>query len=91
MLQALRNEVIVKPIYVKQQGLIVIPQGALKFKQYDAEVYGLVESVGPRYPYELKAGDLIIFERHEGTRIKYQGENYLRLKAIRPTAIINNG
>jgi len=80
MLQALRDEVLIKLIFEEHKGLIEIPKSAMKWKQYDAEVTGEVVSIGSKYPYELKLGDRIIFERHEGSRITYEGVKYLKLK-----------
>jgi co-chaperonin GroES (HSP10) len=81
MLQALRNEVIVKPVFEEHKGLIEIPKSALEYKQYYGEVFGEVVSIGEDYPYgKLKIGDKIIFQRHEGKRIEVDGEKYLVLK-----------
>jgi len=81
MLQALRDEIIVKPVFVERKGVLVIPKSALKYKQYDGEVYGEVISIGPKYPYNLKPGDKVIWQRHEGKKIIFEGETYLILKA----------
>lgn len=81
MLQALRDEIIVKSVFVKQEGSILIPDCGQEYKQYHGEVVGEVISVGKDYKYNLKPGDKIVFVRHEGKRIKFGGELYLVLKA----------
>lgn len=80
MIIALRDDVIVRRIFEPHRGLIVIPKSATKFKQYDGEVYGEVVSVGPKFKYDVKPGDKINFQRHEGNKFIYNGETYLRLK-----------
>jgi co-chaperonin GroES (HSP10) len=82
MLQALRNEIIVKPILEEHKGLIEIPKSATEYKQYHGEVVGEVISIGHKYPYkeDLKVGNKVIFQRHEGKRMLYEGERYLALK-----------
>lgn len=85
MIKAIRDKVIVKPRYVKEQGGIIIPENCQVFKQYHGLVLGEVVSVGPEYrqTYEgkaLRAGDLILFRRHEGKLFVYEGVKYLTLK-----------
>ncbi len=91
MLQALRNEIIVKPIFfgTDQVGQIVIPQSASQFKQYALPVEGEVISIGSKYPYKnaLKPGDRVTWENYhncggayEGKQIIYEGVRYLILK-----------
>lgn len=80
MIQALRDEIIIKPVFEERKGLIVIPQSAKKFKQYDGQVFGEVLSVGPKHKLETQAGDRIIFQRHEGKRFIYQGQVYFAVR-----------
>jgi co-chaperonin GroES (HSP10) len=82
MLQALHDTIIVKPTYEETRSDIIIPQSAKQFKQYHGEVRGLVVSVGPEYPYrkDLKPGDVVTFQRHEGFTFQYQGEKYLKVR-----------
>ena len=80
MLQAMRDMVIVKPVYEEHRGNIVIPKSAKQFKQYHGSVIGIVVSVGPKYLYELKAGDRVIWRRHEGKKVYENRELYFALK-----------
>ena len=80
MLQALDDNIIVKIIYEKQRGNLIIPDSANIYKKYNGKVFGLVESVGPRYPYDIKPGQIVSFRRHEGKVIKFEGEIYLKLR-----------
>ena len=80
-IQALKDNLIVKPLYKKTEGSIIIPDSAVKHKQYDMSAYGLVVSVGKEYKYEIKAGDVIAFQKHEGKRFTYEGETYLMMKS----------
>ena len=76
-LKAVRDTVIVKIEYATKIGNIVVPDGA---KQYHGDFTGIVVSVGPDYPYELKEGDRLYFTRHEGHKIRSKGEWYLSLR-----------
>lgn len=80
MFQALRDEATVKPIYQESVGSIILPKGLSEFKQYNGEVYGEVLSVGSKNKLDIKAGDKINWQRHEGKRFWYQGELYLAIK-----------
>ena len=80
MLQALKDNVIVRPIYEERKGNIIIPEGAKVFKQYHGFVVGEVVSVGKRYPYPLKAGDRVLWRRHEGKKVFEDGKLYFVLK-----------
>ena len=82
---ALKDNIVVKPVYVEHSGKIEIPKSALQFKKYDANVYGYVVSVGKDFGLRfkgdnLKQGDIVIFQRHEGKRFIYERETYLKLK-----------
>lgn len=80
MIQAVRDQIIVKTVYDEKVGSIFIPdkKGA---KEYHSGFYGLVISVGPKYPYDVKPGDKIYYRRHEGKNIYYEGEWYKALKS----------
>ena len=91
MIQALRNEIIVKPFFldIDTVGSIIIPKSAQKYKQYDTPVRGEVVSIGPRYRYrdQIKIGDTVIWENYrnsgggyEGVKFVYEGVTYLKLK-----------
>jgi co-chaperonin GroES (HSP10) len=94
-LQALRDTVIVTPIYQVSSRSIIIPKSALKYLQYDGQVFGEVISVGPEYRQtygdgqHLKAGDQIIFQRHEGKSFKIGGKLYLKLKSRWIHGVVN--
>ncbi len=84
MLQAIGKNLIVKPIYEVKKGNIIIPLSAQEFKQYHGFVCGLVISVGNKFGLKfagerLRSGDKILFQRHEGFKIEYDGEVYLRI------------
>ena len=81
-LQALKDNLIVRPILEKTHNKIIIPDSARKYKQYDGHILGKVISIGKDYKYktDLKEGDKIIFQRHEGVRFSYNGQIYLKLK-----------
>jgi co-chaperonin GroES (HSP10) len=91
-LQALRDNIVVRLVFEKEsrKGDVIIPDSALKYKQYDGFVYGEVISVGKKYPYELKPGDKVIIQRHEGIRIRYQREMYHIVKQRWVHAKIND-
>lgn len=101
MLQALRDDVIVQPIFQDKVGLIEIPEasrfgkdsGHGKFRLYDGFIHGLVISVGPRYKETfdgrvLQSGDKVIWTRHEGKRLFEEGKEYLLLKKRHVLAVI---
>lgn len=85
MLQALKDNIIVKPFYKKRISNLFIPETAVKFKQYDGFVYGEVMSIGRKFEIrfagtQLKVGDKVLWRRHEGVPIHHEGERYLKLK-----------
>jgi len=82
MLQALNSNIIIKPIYEEKKSSLIIPRSAKEYRQYYGQIYGEVISIGDDYPYknDLKIGDKIYFQRHEGKKILYQGEMYLVLR-----------
>lgn len=83
MLEAMRDEVIVRPIYEEKRGTIIIPESAKQFKQYHGSIYGIVMSVGPdwkkKVPEELKPGDKVVWVRHEGKKCYEDGQLYFVL------------
>jgi hypothetical protein len=92
MLQAMRGEVIVRPVYQDNIGKIIIPEfskfgkntGHGEFKLYHGFIHGIVESVGMLYKetyngQTLKAGDKVVWRRHEGTRFVQEGQEYIIL------------
>lgn len=101
MLQALRDDVIVQPIFQDKVGLIEIPEASKfgknsshgEFRLYHGFVHGRVISVGPRYKETfngrpLQAGDKVIWTRHEGKRMFEDGKEYLLLKSKYVHAVI---
>jgi co-chaperonin GroES (HSP10) len=98
MLQALKNTVIVKPQYQDKINNIIIPDtsrfgknsGRGEFQLYHGFIFGVVESIGKDYKYKLQIGDKIIFQRHEGIKFNFRGEEYLKLKDRWVLARIND-
>ncbi|MDD5355069.1 MAG: hypothetical protein PHY56_00805 [Candidatus Omnitrophica bacterium] len=103
MLQAIKDNVIVKPVYQEKVGNIILPglskfgknSGKGEFQLYHGFIYGVVESVGKDYKetFEgrlLQAGDKIIWQRHEGKPFLYNRETYLKLKSKWVLAVLNN-
>jgi co-chaperonin GroES (HSP10) len=88
MIQALRDNIIVRPIFQEHKGLVEIPKDAQEFKQYHGEVFGEVVAIGKGYKYELEIGDKIIWQRHEGKPIIVDKEKYLVLKSKWVLAVI---
>lgn len=86
MLQALGDNIIVKPVYEKKISSLFIPETAVQFKKYEGFVYGDVISVGPKVCLKfernsLVPGDKVIWQRHEGLAFKFEGEEYLKVKS----------
>lgn len=83
MLQAVRNTVIVKPIYEEvSRGGIIVPKSAKRHRLYHGSIRGEVISVGPKsiFRHELKPGDKIIFRRHEGKKVYEHYEMFLSMR-----------
>jgi len=79
-LQALKDTVIIKVHYKeKTTGGLFIPEGAAQ--AYNSDFYGEVISVGPKYKYDIKPGDKVIFRRHEGKPLTIDRVKYLILKS----------
>jgi len=79
MITAPYDKIIVRLEYEGiSQGGIVIPDNA---KQYSGNFWGVVEAVGPDYPYNLKKGAKIHFPRHEGWRFEHKKKAYMCLRA----------
>ena len=70
MIQAVSDDVIVRPIYASKVGSIFLAGNVAK---EDRDRYGLVISIGPdaRIP-GLKVGDKILWQAREGREIEYQ-------------------
>jgi len=103
MLKALRDDVIVKPVYEDRVGKIYIPEastfgknsGKGKFRLYDGFIFGIVASVGLRYRETfngrlLQAGDKVIWTRHEGKRLFDADQEYILLKKKHVLAVIKD-
>ena len=82
MLQALRAEIIVKPQYEEKRGTIIIPESAREFKLYHGSISGEIISIGPKSQFrdEVKPGDKILWVRHEGKPILFEGVKYFAVK-----------
>lgn len=83
MLQALRNEIIVRAIYEeKTRGGIIVPPQAKQFKLYHGSIQGEVVSVGPesKFKNEVKPGDKIVWTRHEGKKVYEDRELFFVVK-----------
>ena len=78
MIQAVGDMVIVEPVLKKTVGVIHIPDSA---QRKLSEFAGVVVSVGPEYPYEIKAGDKVLYRENEGVPVESQGKNLLVLKS----------
>lgn len=83
MIQALKDNLIIKPLYEEKKNSILIPQTAINYKRNKGNVLGLVISIGKDYKHKdlLNPGDRISYQRGEGIKFIYQGETYLKLKA----------
>ena len=83
MIQALKDNLIIKPLYEEKKNSIFIPQTAINYKRNKGNVLGLVISIGKdsQYKDSLSPGDNISYQRGEGIKFTYQGETYYKLKA----------
>lgn len=106
MLQAIYDTVIVRPILQSASiGNIIIPQirgkinssvdsGLGEYQQYYGYIYGVIESIGPKYKNTfqgrlLQRGDKILFQRHEGKQIIYDRQRFLKLREASVLAVID--
>lgn len=75
MIKAVRDYVVVKPIYKKETiGGLVLADGAEK---KEGEYYGVVLSVGPEYQYDLNPGEKVLFRKNEGVEIETEDRRVL--------------
>lgn len=75
MIQALGSTIIVRPVYdEKPSPQILLPKSCPRYKLYHGAIHGEVLAVGPKYPYDLKVGDKILWRRHEGKPIRVENE-----------------
>ena len=85
--KALGEYLIVRPIFEIQSDSIIIPKSAMIYKRYKGKVVGEVLSVGSRVNLDkaedrkLKAGDIIIYQKHEGYQfwMGVERAEYIRL------------
>ena len=78
MLEAVHDYVIVELAYEEKKGSIIVPE---YYKKLIAEFRGVVVSIGPDYPYDVKVGDTLIFDRHEGFELEdMNNKKYLVLR-----------
>jgi len=95
MLQAVGQSYIIKPVWEKETGRYIrfwVPKRG-EWSQYDGFVYGLILSTGPKcvFTYQgklLQPGYKIIFQRHEGKMIKFEGEIYYKMRERWVQAVI---
>lgn len=95
MLQALRDTIIILPIYEERKGNIIIPLSNIKYKKYDGVVYGKVISIGPKFEKRfgsnaLNVGDLLIWQRNEGKRIEFNRRTYYVVKSKWVMGVMND-
>jgi co-chaperonin GroES (HSP10) len=100
-MQAIQDNIIVKPVYQDKIGNIIIPGvskfgkncGMSTFQLYEGFIYGIVQSVGKGYKEtfegrRLQPGDKIIWQRHEGKKFFYDREEYIKLSGKWVQAVI---
>lgn len=80
MIQAVGSYIIVSLEYADKQGSIFVPD---KAKQYSGSFWGTVVSVGDEcyLKRELKAGDKVYFQRHEGFKVFKDEKMYYAIRA----------
>lgn len=76
MIQAVNDDIIVRPVFKEGIGAILLPDQA---KPQEGEFYGTVVSVGPLFQEEIKPGQKVLFTRHEGFKLEAE-ETLLRLR-----------
>ena len=83
MLKAVRDEVIVRQVYVNKIGnsTLVIPE-SFGIKENLMEYYGEIISIGPDFVSDkIDIGDKLLYYRNEGVKIiNEDGEEFLSLK-----------
>lgn len=77
MIKAVNDDIIVTPVFKEGIGAILLPD---QIKPQEGEFYGIVESVGPEFPEEIKQGQKILFIRHEGFNVDDNGQKKIRLR-----------
>jgi len=80
--QPLGDRVLIKPIEEKEQvkGGIIIPDTAKEKPQEGTIVSlgtGRRNEKGDKIPFEIKKGDVVLYEKWGGTEIKIKGESFL--------------
>ena len=93
-IKPLEDRILVQPLDAEQTTAsgLVIPDTAKEKPQE-----GKVLAVGPgrfdedgekRIPLDISVGDVVVYSKHGGTEIKYQGEDYLILSARDVLAVV---
>ncbi len=83
--QPLNDRILVKRIEAEEKtpGGIVVPDTA-KEKPKEGEVVavgtGKVDDKGEKIPFNVKAGDRVLFESFAGTEVKIAGEEHLIMR-----------
>lgn len=78
-MEAVKDYIIVKLVYEKSIGNIIVPDTA---KQYNGDFFGEVISIGKDYSdNSLNVGDKVLFVRHEGYKLDNLKDNILCLKS----------
>ncbi len=83
--QPLSDRILVKRIEAEEKtaGGIVVPDTA-KEKPKEGKVIsigtGKVDDKGVKIPFNVKAGDRVLFESYAGTEVKIEGEEHLIMR-----------
>ncbi len=83
--QPLSDRILVKRIEAEEKtaGGIVVPDTA-KEKPKEGKVIsigtGKVDDKGAKIPFNVKAGDRVLFESYAGTEVKIEGEEHLIMR-----------
>lgn len=83
-LRVIRDRVLVRrdePI--KEVNGIIVPEGAQKFSHWGTVVSvgsGKLDERGNIIPPSVKAGDRVCFQRHSGSDVEHDGEQFLIIK-----------
>ena len=91
--QPLNDRILVKRIEAEEKtpGGIVVPDSA-KEKPKEGKVIavgtGKVDDKGEKIPFNVKAGDRVLFESYAGSEVKIDGEEHLILREDDVLAII---
>ena len=77
MVETTYDNVMVKMIHETAINTIFIPESA---QSYHGKFYGIVRSLGKDNKLNIKVGDRVLFERHEGREICIDDEKLIVLR-----------